>query len=106
MSPVPSFTVARGSSVQYNESSTQTVIGAAYRQVFGRDLYDGQGLKVSEIRLENGDITMREFIRDLAKSEIFRKMYWTSLYVCKSVEFIHRRLGSSDLRSSRDEPLL
>ncbi|MFP4221262.1 MAG: phycobilisome rod-core linker polypeptide [Phormidium sp.] len=92
MSPVPSFTVARGSSVQYNESSTQAVIGAAYRQVFGRDLYDGQGLKVSEIRLENGDITMREFIRDLAKSEIFRKMYWTSLYVCKSVEFIHRRL--------------
>lgn len=92
MSPVPSYTVASGSSVQYNESTTQAVIGAAYRQVFGRDLYDGQRLKVSEIRLENGEISMREFIRDLAKSEIFRKMYWTSLYVCKAVEFIHRRL--------------
>ena len=92
MSPVPSYTITQGSSVQYNESTTQAIIGAAYRQVFGRDLYDGQGLKVSEIRLENGEITMREFIRDLAKSPIFRKMYWTSLYVCKSVEFIHRRL--------------
>jgi len=61
-------------------------------QVFGRDVYDGQRLKVSEIKLENGDITVREFIRQLAKSNIFRQMYWTSLYVMKSVEYIHRRL--------------
>ena len=79
-------------SVRYSESSTQTVIRAAYRQVFGRELYDGQRLKTAEIKLENGDITLREFIRMLAKSEVFRKMYWTSLYVMKSVEYIHRRL--------------
>ena len=79
-------------SVRYSESSTQALINAAYRQVFGRDLYDGQRLKVAEIKLENGDITVREFIRALAKSEVFRKMYWTSLYVMKSVEYIHRRL--------------
>jgi phycobilisome core-membrane linker protein len=79
-------------SVRFSESSTQAVINAAYRQVFGRDLYDGQRLKTAEIKLENGDITIREFIRSLAKSEVFRKMYWTSLYVMKSVEYIHRRL--------------
>ncbi len=79
-------------SVRYSESSTQAVINAAYRQVFGRDLYDGQRLKVAEIRLENGDITVREFIRAIAKSETFRKMYWSSLYVMKAVEYIHRRL--------------
>ncbi|MBD2042592.1 phycobilisome rod-core linker polypeptide [Microcoleus sp. FACHB-672] len=82
----------QGVSVKYSESSTQAVIRAAYLQVFGRDLYEGQRQKLAEIKLENGDITMREFIRALAKSDIFRNLYWTSLYVCKAVEYIHRRL--------------
>lgn len=79
-------------SIKYTESSTQAVIRAAYLQVFGRDLYEGQRLKVAEIKLENGEITIREFIRQLAKSENFRKMYWSSLYIMKAVEYIHRRL--------------
>ena len=79
-------------SVKYSESSTQAVIKAAYFQVFGRDVYEGQRLKVAEIKLENGEIPVREFIRQLAKSDLFRKLYWTSLYVTKSVEYIHRRL--------------
>ncbi|MGD1902994.1 MAG: phycobilisome rod-core linker polypeptide [Geitlerinemataceae cyanobacterium] len=80
------------SSVRYSESSTQKVIRAAYRQVFGRDVYEGQGDKVAEIRLENGEISVREFIRALAKSDAFRKQAWTSLYVCKAIEFMNRRL--------------
>ncbi|MBK1986850.1 phycobilisome rod-core linker polypeptide [Sphaerospermopsis aphanizomenoides BCCUSP55] len=83
---------AKGASVKFSESSTQAVIKAAYLQVFGRDVYEGQRLKVAEIKLENGEITVREFVRMLAKSDLFRKMYWTSLYVCKSIEYIHRRL--------------
>jgi phycobilisome core-membrane linker protein len=82
----------KGISVKYSESSTQTVIQAAYLQVFGRAVYDGQRLKVDEIKLESGEITLREFIRRLAKSNLFRSLYWTSLYVTKSVEYIHRRL--------------
>ncbi|OCQ92222.1 photosystem I reaction center subunit X [Oscillatoriales cyanobacterium USR001] len=84
--------IAGGTSVKFTESSTQAVIRAAYLQVFGRDVFDGQRQKVAEIKLENGEITMREFIRMLAKSDVFRKMYWTSLYVCKAIEYIHRRL--------------
>ena len=87
-----STAIAGGVSVKFTESSTQAVIRAAYLQVFGRDVFDGQRQKVAEIKLENGDITMREFIRMLAKSDVFRKMYWTSLYVCKAIEYIHRRL--------------
>lgn len=82
----------KGSSVRFSESSTQAVIRAAYLQVFGRDLYEGQRPKVLEIKLENGDISVREFIRALAKSDVFRNLYWTSLYVCKAIEYIHRRL--------------
>ena len=82
----------QGVSVKFSESSTQAVIKATYLQVFGRDVYEGQRLKVAEIKLENGEISLREFVRMLAKSDLFRKMYWTSLYVCKSIEYIHRRL--------------
>ncbi|MFG6094783.1 phycobilisome rod-core linker polypeptide [Leptothoe sp. ISB3NOV94-8A] len=79
-------------SVKFSESSTQTIIRAVYRQVFGRDVYAGQALKSAEIRLENGEICVRDFVRLLAKSEVFRRTYWTPLYVMKAVEYIHRRL--------------
>ena len=79
-------------SIRFSESSTQAVINAAYRQVFGREPYSGQRSSVAETKLENGEITLREFIRILAKSEAFRKTYWTPLYVMKAVEYIHRRL--------------
>ncbi len=82
----------KGASIKFSESSTQAVIKAAYLQVFGRDVYEGQRLKVQEIKLENGEISVREFVRALAKSDLFRKLYWTPLYVCKAIEYIHRRL--------------
>jgi phycobilisome core-membrane linker protein len=82
----------KGISIKFGEKSTQAVIRAAYRQVFGRELYEGQRLSVAEIQLENGDITVREFIKRLAKSEVFLKLYWTPHYVCKAIEYIHRRL--------------
>ncbi|WP_448524415.1 phycobilisome rod-core linker polypeptide [Parathermosynechococcus lividus] len=81
-----------GDSVKFAESSTQRVIRAAYLQVFGRDVYEGQRQKVAEIKLENGEISVREFVRILAKSNLFRSLYWTPLYVTKAVEYIHRRL--------------
>lgn len=87
-----SSSYSNASSVKFTESSTQAVIRAAYLQVFGRDVFDGQRQKVAEIKLENGDIPMREFIRMLAKSDVFRNMYWSKFYVCKAIEYIHRRL--------------
>lgn len=82
----------KNTNIQFGENSTQAVIRAAYRQVFGRDVYAGQGLSVAEIQLENGEITVREFVRKLAKSEVFLKLYWTPYYVVKAIEYIHRRL--------------
>ena len=74
------------------DTSTKAVIRACYLQVFGREVYEGQRMGSMESRLENGEITVREFIKALAKSDAFRSMYWTSLYVVKAVEYIHRRL--------------
>jgi len=92
LSILPNSGRSNGASVKGSEISTQAVIEACYRQVFGRPLYEGQRLTVAEIRLENGDITVREFIRILAKSEVFRNLYWSSLYITKAIEYIHRRL--------------
>ncbi len=77
-------------SVAYH--SPEAVINAAYRQVFGRELYEGQRLETAEIKLKSGEISMRQFIRQLAKSKIFRNLYWDKLYITKAIEYIHRRL--------------
>jgi phycobilisome core-membrane linker protein len=82
----------QGISTKFTESSTQAVIRAIYLQVLGRLPYAGQRLSVAEIKLENGEITVREFVRLLAKSNLFRGMYWTPLYVMKAIEYMHRRL--------------
>ncbi|CCH68402.1 Phycobilisome core-membrane linker polypeptide [Richelia intracellularis HH01] len=80
------------SSVQFSEDWIQKVIKAAYIQVFGFEVYSYQRQSSPEARLENGDITVKEFVRILAKSDAFRGRYWNKLYVMKAVEYIHRRL--------------
>jgi phycobilisome core-membrane linker protein len=73
-------------------SSPEAVIHAAYRQVFGREVFASQRLTIAESHLKSREITVREFVRQLAKSPAFRHLYWDSLYVTKAIEYIHRRL--------------
>lgn len=75
-----------------SEGTTQRVLRACYQRVYGYEPYSGQRLQNWEIKLENGEITVRDFIRQLAKSDLFRNKYWSQLYVTKAIEFIHRRL--------------
>ena len=79
-------------SIRGTEASTQAVINAVYVQVLGTAGYAGERNKVEEIKLENGDISLREFIRQVARSKAFRRRYWSSLYITKAIEVIHRRL--------------
>ena len=72
--------------------SAEAVIHAAYRQVFGRDVLDSQRQTIVETQLKAGNITLREFVRHLAKSRPFRQVAWEALYITKSIEYIHRRL--------------
>jgi phycobilisome core-membrane linker protein len=79
-------------SIRGSESSTQAVIRAVYVQVLGNAGYAGERNTVEEIKLENGDISLREFIRQVARSDAFRRRYWSGLYICKAIEVMHRRL--------------
>ena len=75
-----------------SEADKQTIINAVYRQVFGRPVYAGQEISKYESLFNNDEINVKDFVRAVAKSESFRKTYWSSLYVMKAVEYIHRRL--------------
>nr|APP87987.1 anchor polypeptide LCM [Paulinella micropora] len=79
-------------SIRGTESSTQAVIKAVYAQVLGNSGYAGEQLKTEEIKLENGDLNLREFVRQVARSQAFRRRYWDGLYITKAIEIMHRRL--------------
>lgn len=74
--------------------SKEAVIQATYLRVFGRQVYEEERLllKPIENNFNSNQITVREFVRQLAKSDIFRSLYWTPYYVCKAIEYIHIRL--------------
>jgi len=82
--------------------SVEAIILAAYRQVFGREVLDSQHHIVAETQLRGGLITVREFVRQLAKSKAFRRDYWETLYVTKAAEVIHRRLLGRPTCSRRE----
>ena len=79
-------------SVRFTESSTQSVIKAVYVQILGNAGYAGERVETAENRLENGDIGLKDFVREVARSDAFRRRYWSGLYICKAVEVMHRRL--------------
>ncbi|MFO0038226.1 MAG: phycobilisome rod-core linker polypeptide [Synechococcaceae cyanobacterium] len=79
-------------SVRGSESATQAVIRAVYVQILGNAGYAGERCTVEEIKLENGDISLREFVRQVARSNAFRRRYWSGLYICKAIEVMHRRI--------------
>ncbi|NJO40009.1 MAG: photosystem I reaction center subunit XI [Cyanobacteria bacterium CRU_2_1] len=83
---------SQGVSVNLLRYSPDAVVLGVYRQIFGREVFTDQRLTMTEVKVKSGEITVREFIRQLAKSPLFRGMYWDSLYVTKAIEYIHRRL--------------
>ncbi len=82
----------QGANVNLAKNSPTAIIEGTYRQLFGREVYPEQRLTAAELKLKSGEITVREFVRQLAKSRPFRHMYWESLYITKAIEYIHRRL--------------
>nr|YP_010986178.1 phycobilisome core-membrane linker protein [Polyopes affinis]WOL37096.1 phycobilisome core-membrane linker protein [Polyopes affinis] len=76
------------------ETTLNKVINAIYLRVFGRFIYTEELLTVKrlESQLRDRQISVRNFVRELAKSSIFRSLYWQPFYVCKAIEYIHNRL--------------
>ncbi len=59
------------------EDDLQLVIRSVYKQVFGNaHLLDSQRLDSAESQLRNGDITVRGFVRLVARSEFYQEQFF------------------------------
>ena len=59
-----------------SKAETEIVIRAIYRQVLGNAyLMESERLTLAESQLSNGDLTVREFVRHLAKSELYKSRF-------------------------------
>jgi len=74
------------------EDDLQTVIRAVYRQVLGNvHVMDSQRLTSAESQLLNGTTTVREFVRAVAQSDLYRSLFFetSSPYRCVELNFKH-----------------
>lgn len=71
----------------YNQDDVQQVIWTAYRQVFGNDhIMLSERLKSAESLLTQGHISVRDFVRALAHSDIYRQKFFDSTPQVRFIE--------------------
>ena len=69
------------------EDDLQIVIRAVYRQVLGNQhIMDSQRLSSAESLLRDGDITVRGFVRTVAKSELYRALFFNTASPYRFIE--------------------
>jgi phycocyanin-associated rod linker protein len=77
----------------WTEGDVQAVIYAAYRQVFGNDhLMQSERLINAESLLRQGNITVRDFVRSLAQSELYRIKFFHSTPQVRFIELNYKHL--------------
>ena len=70
-----------------DETSLNLTISACYRHVFGNTMpMDSERLGSAESRLRNGSISVREFVRLLAKSPFYRSRFYEAVAPHRAVE--------------------
>ncbi|BAY64053.1 phycobilisome linker polypeptide [Calothrix brevissima NIES-22] len=71
----------------------KAVIHAAYRQVFGNDhLMQSERLTSAESLLQQGNISVRDFVRALAQSELYRQKFFYSTPQVRFIELNYKHL--------------
>ena len=76
-----------------DETAFAATVRAAYRQVFGNvQPMESERATSAESMLRNGDISVREFIRTIAKSEFYRSRYFEAVGPHRAVELSFKHL--------------
>jgi phycoerythrin-associated linker protein len=71
----------------------EVVIKAAYRQVLGNAyVMESERLAVPESQLKRGEISVREFVRQVAKSYLYRSRFFDSCARYRSIELNFKHL--------------
>ena len=76
-----------------SEAEAEVVIRAVYRQVLGNaHLMESERLVVSESRLKRGEISVREFVRQVAQSDLYRDRFFETCSRTRSIELNFKHL--------------
>jgi phycoerythrin-associated linker protein len=75
------------------EDDVQTIIRAVYRQVLGNaHVLESQRLTSAESQLRNGDISVREFVRAVAQSDLYRALFFETSSPYRFIELNFKHL--------------
>jgi phycocyanin-associated rod linker protein len=77
----------------FTQDDAKAVIRAVYRQVLGNDyVMESERLKGAESLLCNGSISVREFVRTVAKSELYKKKFFYNNFQTRVIELNYKHL--------------
>ncbi|NJP10458.1 MAG: photosystem I reaction center subunit XII [Leptolyngbyaceae cyanobacterium RU_5_1] len=76
-----------------SEADVKQVIAAVYRQLLGNDyLMASERLTSAESLLSNGRITVQEFVRQVAKSELYKSKFFYNSFQTRTIELNYKHL--------------
>jgi phycoerythrin-associated linker protein len=76
-----------------SQEETETIIQAVYRQVLGNAyVMESERLTVPESQFKRGELSVREFVRAVAKSDLYCSRFFTSCARYRSIELNFRHL--------------
>jgi len=71
----------------------EIVIRAAYKQVFGNvHLMESERLLIAESKLKDGQFTVKDFIRELAQSDLYRSLFFETCSNVRAIELNFKHL--------------
>ncbi len=77
----------------WSKEDAQVAIAAVYRQVLGNDhLMNSERLKSAESLLGDGSISVRNFVRAVAKSELYKSKFFYNNYHPRTIELNFKHL--------------
>ncbi|MFQ4145553.1 phycobilisome linker polypeptide [Chlorogloeopsis sp. ULAP02] len=76
-----------------SRNDVEIVIRAVYRQVLGNDyIMASERLVSAESLLRDGNLTVREFVRSVAKSELYKKKFFYNNFQTRFIELNYKHL--------------
>lgn len=76
-----------------SQEEAETIIRAVYRQVLGNAyVMESERLTVPESQFKSNELSVREFVRAVAKSELYRSRFFTSCARYRAIELNFRHL--------------
>jgi phycoerythrin-associated linker protein len=76
-----------------SDTDLEIVIRVVYRQVLGNAyVMESERLRVPESQLKRGGISVREFVRQVAKSDLYRSQFFETCYRYRAIELNFKHL--------------